>query len=352
MEQHLVTDDPKGHLASFTPVTINKELADTLRWIDGRVPTSLAPDEIPSFRNAARAAAPTDEELTSGGYFEVTQHHAGGTRGVTEVPLMVCRPRGRDPEPLLLFLHGGGMVAGDARTGLPEVLQYAKFVGMSVASVGYRLAPEHPYPAALDDCCAALAWLQKHAERLGVDASRIVIAGSSAGGGLAAAMCLRARDSNDGVTIAGQLLMGPMLDDRNNSVSSVQMAGRGIWDRSANETGWRAVLGDAAGGPDVPPYAAPSRARNLMGLPPTFIDVGSAETFRDECVAYAGAIWAAGGDAELHVWPGAFHGYDLFARNATLTRFTHRTRIQWLGRLLADSARTSSTASAKLSADA
>jgi acetyl esterase/lipase len=113
------------------------------------------------------------------------------------------------------------------------------------------------------------------------------------------------------------------------------MAGVGVWDRTSNETGWTAMLGDARGGPDVSPYAAPARATDLSGLPPAFIDVGAAETFRDEDVAYASRIWAAGGEAELHVWPGGFHGYFLFAPHAQVSQDTLEARLRWLRRLLA-----------------
>ena len=131
------------------------------------------------------------------------------------------------------------------------------------------------------------------------------------------------------------MLLCPMLDDRNNTVSSVQMAGRGVWDHTANATGWGALLGDAAGGPDVSPYAAPARATDLSGLPPTFVDVGSAETFRDEDVAYANRIWQAGGRAELHVWPGGYHGFDAFAPAAAVSQDAKAARIKWLDRLFA-----------------
>jgi acetyl esterase/lipase len=113
------------------------------------------------------------------------------------------------------------------------------------------------------------------------------------------------------------------------------MAGVGVWDRTANDTGWTALLGDARGGPDVSPYAAPARATDLSGLPPAFIDVGSAETFRDEAVAYASRIWAAGGIAELHVWPGAFHGFDQLAPQALVSQEAKAARLRWLRRLLA-----------------
>jgi acetyl esterase/lipase len=126
-----------------------------------------------------------------------------------------------------------------------------------------------------------------------------------------------------------------MLDDRNDTPSARQMAGVGVWDRVSNETGWTALLGDARGGPDVSPYAAPARATDLSGLPPAFIDVGSAETFRDEDVTYASRIWQAGGIAELHVWPGGFHGYAGLAPHAQVSRDTRAAHLRWLRRLLA-----------------
>jgi acetyl esterase/lipase len=142
-----------------------------------------------------------------------------------------------------------------------------------------------------------------------------------------------ARDRG-GPAIAGQLLLCPMLDDRNDTPSAVQMAGLGIWDRGANEVGWTALLGDARGGPNVPAYAAPARASDLSGLPPAYIDVGSAETFRDEAVTYASRIWQAGGDAELHVWPGGFHAFAGFAPQAALSKDAAAAPAAWLRRLL------------------
>ncbi|MER6925394.1 alpha/beta hydrolase fold domain-containing protein, partial [Streptomyces spiralis] len=133
----------------------------------------------------------------------------------------------------------------------------------------------------------------------------------------------------------GQMLMSPMLDDRNDTPSARQMAGAGLWDRTANETAWTALLGDRRGGPDVSPYAAPARAQDLSGLPPAFLDVGSAETFRDEVVSYASRIWRAGGVAELHVWPGGFHGFDGIAPRAALSQTAQAARMDWLRRLLA-----------------
>jgi acetyl esterase/lipase len=201
-------------------------------------------------------------------------------------------------------------------------------------AVDYRLAPETPHPGPVEDCYAGLAWMSTHADELNIDPGRIVIGGASAGGGLPAGVTLMSRDRN-GPPILAQLLMCPMLDDRNDSASARQMQGRGIWDRSSNETGWNALLGDdVRGGPDVSPYAAPSRGTDLAGLPPAFIDVGSAETFRDEDVAYASRIWQAGGRAELHVWPGGFHGFDVVAPHAAISQDAIAARAAWLRREL------------------
>jgi acetyl esterase/lipase len=225
------------------------------------------------------------------------------------------------------------MVAGDHRMGLADALDWAEEFGLAVVSVGYRLAPETRHPGPVEDCYAGLVWTAEHAGELGIDPDRIVIAGVSAGGGLAAAVSLLARD-REGPALLGQMLLCPMLDDRNESVSARQMAGLGVWDRTANETGWTALLGAARGGPDVSPYAAPARARDLSRLPPAFIDVGSAETFRDEDVAYASTIWAGGGRAELHVWPGGFHRFDSLVPDAAISRAAKAARLNWLRRLL------------------
>ena len=187
------------------------------------------------------------------------------------------------------------MIFGDNRTGgLLGMLDHAERLQLAVVSVEYRLAPETPHPGPVEDCYAGLSWTVAHAAELGVDPARVIVGGVSAGGGLAAAVALLARDRG-APALLGQLLACPMLDDRNDTPSAWQMAGVGVWDRAANDVGWAALLGDARGGPDVSPYAAPARAADLSGLPPAFIDVGSAETFRDEDVAYASRIWQAGG---------------------------------------------------------
>jgi acetyl esterase/lipase len=213
---------------------------------------------------------------------------------------------------------------------MDAIADLAHEAGCAVVSVEYRLAPEHPYPAALDDALTVLGWVGSGQGPAGMDPARIVVMGVSAGGGLAAATALHNRD-HEGIKIAGLLLMCPMLDHRSTSASALQMAGVGSWDATANATAWSAYLGHTG----ATAYASPALAHELSGLPPTFIDVGSAETFRDECVDFASRMWEHGGDAELHVWPGGVHGFDLLAPWAQLSRAARAQRVAWLRRLLA-----------------
>jgi len=293
----------------------------------GDVVTTLAPDEIEALR--ARAEPPDLAEVAVGAGRTLTWHAAPGAVGDVRVALL--RPAADRPVPVMLHLHGGGLVVGTVADDVAAAA--AAGPGWAVASVDYRLAPEHPYPAAVEDAYAALVWLVERADVLGLDPARVVVTGISAGGGLAAALALLTRDRG-GPVPAGQLLMCPMLDDRNDSASGHQMAGVGSWDRTANATAWAAYLGESAGGPGTPPYAAAARAASLAGLPPAYVDVGSAETFRDECVQYAARIWADGGDAELHVWPGGCHGFDGLVPDAPVSRDARIARARWLARLL------------------
>lgn len=292
---------------------------------------------IPLIRQAPPLIPPpTDEELRRGGAFTVSTRRVPGPAGAPDVPLLICRPAGvAAAAGCLYFIHGGGMIFGDPRGGgFLGMLNHAGELGLALVSVDYRLAPETRHPGPVEDCYAGLAWTVANAAELGADPARVIIGGVSAGGGLAAAVALLARDRG-GPALLGQLLVCPMLDDRNETPSARQMAGLGVWDRAANEVGWTALLGDARGGPDVSPYAAPARADDLSGLPPAFIDVGSAETFRDEDVAYATRIWQAGGAAELHVWPGGFHGFPNAVPQAALSRAAVAAQRDWLRRLLA-----------------
>ncbi|MEU0940580.1 alpha/beta hydrolase [Embleya sp. NPDC005971] len=289
-------------------------------------------------RDAETRPRPTLAELRADGRFEVDESRVPGASGGRDVTLVCARPAGvTGPLPLLYYLHGGGMVMGNAWSVLPQVLrEWALPLELAVVSVEYPLAPDARYPEPLEGCYAGLLRMVADADALGIDADRIIVGGKSAGGGLAAALALLTRDRG-GPTPIGQLLLCPMLDDRDDTFSGRQLAGVDTWDRTSNTTAWRAALGDRYGAADLPPYAAPARARDLAELPAAYIEVGSAETFRDEGVAYANAIWQAGGRAELHVWPGAFHGFDTLAPRAALSRDARDARLRWLRRTLTQS---------------
>lgn len=294
----------------------------------------LTLDLIGARRERDLADRLTDAELCRGGAFEVQDRLVPGPAGAPDLSLLVCRPTRVDrPSGAVYLIHGGGMVVGDNRSRMPEMLDWAAEFALVVVSVAYRLAPETAHPGPVEDCYAGLLWTAGHAEELGIDTSRIIVAGASAGGGLAAATALLARDRG-GPALAGQVLLYPMLDDRDDTVSTVQLADTPIWSRDENRTAWGALLGDDRGGPDVSAYAAPARAADLSGLPPAFIDVGSTDLFRDEDVAYATRIWQAGGSAELHVWPGACHSFETIAPRARISTDALAARRNWLRRLL------------------
>ncbi|MGW1787141.1 alpha/beta hydrolase [Streptomyces sp. NPDC002143] len=252
------------------------------------------------------------------------------------IPLSVFSPANIDrttAAPCIYWMHGGGMVMGDRFSQIDIPLEWLDEFGAVVVSVDYRLAPEATGTALVDDCYQGLLWVAEHSAELGIDPARIVVAGASAGGGLAAGVTLLARDLGT-PAIAAQMLICPMLDHRDTSTSSRQYSGEpGVWTREMNEFGWRAVLGDLTD-QEIPEYVSPALADDLSGLPTTYIDTGSAEVFRDEDTDYATRIWAAGGQAELHVWAGGFHGFDALYPQARISAAARRTRTAWLTRLL------------------
>jgi acetyl esterase/lipase len=320
------------------PPPFDPELEEALVEIRDSLPPSVVPDDIPTLRRSMAALDGSDDDLQRNGSVELFERVVPGPEGAPDVALLVCRPReAAGVLPAIYHIHGGGMVAGSNRSGLLGFVVWIERLPMVIVSVEYRLAPEHPFPAQVEDSYAGLLWTAEHASELGIDPARLIVAGASAGGCLAAAVALLARDRG-GPTLHGQLLQCPMLDDHNDTASTIQMSGLGIWDRTASDTAWRALLAGHWGKEDVSPYAAPARATDLRNLPPAFIDVGSAETFRDEAVQYASRIWRAGGRAELHVWPGAFHGSDGIVPRATVSRAARQTRFRWLERLIGSSA--------------
>lgn len=266
----------------------------------------------------------------------------------------IYEPDGGHDGSALFYIHGGGMVLMKVEDTDFLCKRLAVDAGCLVVAVEYRLAPEHPYPAALDDCAAGLDWLFANAEAIGVDPGRVAVGGSSAGGGLAAATVLRRaregreregreRASRVGGAGAGpgdslaqpcfQWLLYPMLDDRNDTPSSHEIVHPNVWNRTSNLAAWAAYLG----GRDADDLAAPARATvdDLRGLPPAYVDVGELDLFRDENIAYAAALLQAGVPTELLVTPGAFHASETYVPGAPSSRRINAARLDALRRGLA-----------------
>src|SRR4051794_33200317 len=269
-------------------------------------------------RMAALAAAIERPPAPAG--LTTEDRYAPGPAGAPDVLVRLYRPAGLPtPAAALYWVHGGGMIMGSIAMNDDLCAAVADRLKILVASVEYRLAPEYPFPAPVEDCYAGLRWFAGAAGELGVDPSRVAIGGASAGGGLAAGLGLLARDRGE-VDVAFQLLVYPMLDDRNITPSSHTIVDPKVWNRTANTVGWNAYLAGRAGADDISPYAAPARATDLAGLPPTYINVGDLDLFVDEDIAYAQALMRAGVPCELHVYPGAFHGSNNFVSRAVLSR--------------------------------
>lgn len=309
------------------------ELKAGLAIVGGMFPPTITPDLL-GFMRRSYASLPIADTLRVRRVErrdEVIPGHLGDPLEVS-----VLRPADASgPRPGVLFIHSGGLMFGDRFSGADLVIDWIDRLGAVLVTVEYRLAPEFPDPFPREDVYAAYDWMVRGADRLGVRRDRILVAGASSGGGLAAGLALAARDRGH-QQACGQVLDYPMLDDRGLGTSVGQFDGVGVWDRVSNETGWSALLGDARGGPDVSPYAAPGRAADLSDLPPAFIDVGAAEIFRDEAIDYADRIWKAGGDAELHVWSGGFHAFDIFAPHTAVARGMVGVRNAWVEKVLAD----------------
>jgi acetyl esterase/lipase len=265
---------------------------------------------------------------------EVRERHVPGPEGAPEVRVLVYLPKHLPrPLPALLWIHGGGYVIGSADGDDPLVKSIVEAVGCAAVSVDYRLAPETPHPGPVEDCYAALTWLHAHADELGVDPGRIAIGGASAGGGLAAGLGLLTRDRGE-VPLAFQLLIYPMLDDRTVTHPDPHpYAGEFIWNHDANRFGWQSYLGQEPGGPDASPYAAAARAERLAGLPPTYLCVGALDLFLEEDLEYARRLMREGVPTELHVYPGAYHGFNMVV-DAQVSRAYSRDYLDALRRAL------------------
>jgi acetyl esterase/lipase len=317
------------------------QLDPELRVVVEKLPTDRPLDlkDIPAARAkmkkmliALLATYPPVEGVTSQDQF------AAGLQGEPAVRVRVYRPNAQPKKlPALFWIHGGGYVMGDIEQDDRLMKQLVNRIGCVAISVDYRLAPEDPFPAPVEDCYAGLKWLFAHADELGVDPSRIAIGGASGGGGLAAGLALLVRDRGE-MRVAFQLLIYPMIDDRNVTPASYAISDPRMWNRESNRLGWKAYLGRDGGGDGVSPYAAAARATDLTNLPPAYIPVGALDLFVDENIEYAQRLIQAGVPTELHVYPGAFHGFDLFVPSAKVSKQFKADRDNALKRALHDAA--------------
>ena len=266
----------------------------------------------------------------------VSEHLVPGPDGSPEVRVLVYMPTNRSIlRPAILWIHGGGYIMGSPEQEDLTVKNMVSAIGCVAVSVDYRLAPETPHPGPVEDCYAVLHWVHSQADELGIDTSRIAIGGASAGGGLAAALGLLARDRGK-IPVAFQLLIQPMLDDRTCTLAEDHSyTGEFVWTRDANRFGWRSLLAQEPGLPGVSSYAAAARAEQLEGLPPTFINAGALDLFLEEDMEYARRLIRAGVPTEFHVYPGAYHGFRMVA-DAQVTQTATRDQITALKRTLSD----------------
>lgn len=261
-------------------------------------------------------------------------HFVPGLSGAPDVRVRHYRPAEQsDTLPCLYWIHGGGHALGQIEQDDLLMDHIVEAVGCATVSVEWRRPPEHPFPAPMDDCYAGLLWTHQHADTLRIDPHRIAIGGASSGGGSAAGLALLARDRGE-VPVRFQMLVYPMVDDRNVTPSSYAITDPKVWNRESNLIGWRAYVGDAVGTRDVSPYAAPTRATDLGGLPPACVLVGDIDLFLDEDLEYAQRLLQAGVPTELHVYPGGIHGFDLLAAGSGIAQRFQRDRDDALRRAL------------------
>jgi len=309
------------------------ELVAAITAPGAALPPPLHADGIAARRRFSDALPRIEETLRGRAVRRIEREAPSLDLSGTRLPVAVFSPRAAwtSPRPAIYFIHGGGMIAGNRHGGVEQLLDWVERYGVIVVSIEYRLAPEHPDPAPVEDCYAGLVWMAEHAPELGIDPAALMVMGASAGGGLAAGVVLLSRDRS-GPRIAAQLLDFPMLDDRNDTPSTRRFEHAPVWPRTSSTTAWNALLGDRSN--PASPYAAPTRMTDLSELPPAFIDVGSAEIFFDEDVAFAQALANAGTTVELHVWAGGFHNFERYAPDSRLSAAARAARESWVVRTL------------------
>lgn len=308
---------------------------DLLELIDVRPHFELTRENLADVRRgfAGRVSAVEDEEARA--RVATSRLAVPGPSAAPDVEIVIHQPKNvASARGGILHMHGGGYVTGNPYVLEPAHRRLAWNLGCVVVSVDYRLAPETPFPGAVEDCYAVLAWLNAHGCDIGLDVGRLGLMGESAGGGLAAALALLARDRGE-FDLAFQHLIYPMLDDRTCTTTEPNaFAGEFVWQPPNNYFGWKCLLGCEPGAPDVSQYAAAARADDVSLLPPTFLLTGALDLFVDENVAYAQRLIRSGVPTELHVYPGAYHGFH-FVPDARVTQTASRDSADALSRALA-----------------
>lgn len=308
---HLVDPEMRPLLESFPAFDLNADLLPAVREMSAPLPP--LPD--------------------ASGLVSMDARSIPGPAGAPEVGVVVYRPRQAEGLlPCLFHIHGGGYVSGSAAACEPVYRPLAAELGCAIVSVDYRLAPETRFPGNLEDCYAGLAWMFGQAAALGIDPGRVGVIGESAGGGLAAALALLARDRGQ-LRLQFQALIYPMLDDRTCVADPHPYTGEFVWTAQSNSFGWTSLLGVAPGSAEVSPYAAAARAENLADLPAAYVSTGALDLFLEEDVEYARRLLRAGVPTELHVFPGAYHGFDYFTDSAVALE-ARRSLLVFLRRAL------------------
>ncbi|NGY05607.1 alpha/beta hydrolase [Solimonas terrae] len=314
----------------------SRHLVDPELWslLDTLPDISFGAEVLGALREAPTPAYPMDTTAVSVDVRSSIEH-APGTGDAPPVAVRIHRPMAVErPVGCLFHIHGGGFVRGNSEAHVEQHRMLAATLGCVVVSVDYRLAPETAFPGNLDDCLAALSWVFRDAEALSVDPARIGVAGESAGGGLAACLCLAARDRGE-IRPAFLHMMYPMLDDRTCvEAEPNRYAGDYVWNRTSNRFGWSSLLGAPPGADGISQYAAAARADDLAGLPPTFICTGSLDLFVDENLEFSRRLMRAGVPTELHVFAGAVHGFD-YHPTAKISAAARRASLAALGAFLA-----------------
>lgn len=252
------------------------------------------------------------------------------SRDHTQIRICIYQPKTASPQvPALLWMHGGGYIFGTPEQDDAYVVPFIQEIGILVVSVDYRLAPDHPFPAPLEDCYAALQWLAAESSKLGIDSGRITIGGNSAGAGLAAALAQLAYDRGE-IQPIFQLLVYPMLDDRTAARKDIDPKANFVWNNTSNRFGWEAYLNQPCGAETVPAGSVPARRADLAGLPPTWIGIGKNDLFYDEATAYARRLTEAGIACNLVTVPGAFHAFEIFAPKMQAAKDFRQSQVQAL----------------------